>query len=57
VLDVIVDGNQLDDSHIFHQLREIRQTSLSKQSDFDIGLLTSLPRDDWASIREYMTCG
>ncbi|CAF0732251.1 unnamed protein product [Brachionus calyciflorus] len=51
-IDLIVNSQLINELDLFNQLRQIRQDSKRPQNeDIDIGLLTSLPRDEWSMVR------
>lgn len=55
VLDVIVNFTRLSDDDLYHQLRRILRQSEDEEKNYmtlnEIGILTSLPRDQWAQAR------
>ena len=55
-LEVVVNFTRLNEDQLFHQLKRIKKQAESDQNSTatrfgDIGLLTTLPRDEWAKAR------
>lgn len=53
---MIVDSQLINELDLFYQLKYIRQES-RKNQELQVGLLTSLPRDEWAAIRKNLSKG
>ncbi|RNA40414.1 choline O-acetyltransferase [Brachionus plicatilis] len=53
-IDLIVNSQLIDELDLFYQLKCIRQES-KKEQELKVGLLTSLPRNEWAEIRKNLT--
>lgn len=51
-VDLVVDSNLVSDLEIFQQLREIRRVSLNENPKQELGYLTTLPRFEWANVRQ-----
>ena len=49
---MVVDSNLVSDLEIFQQLREIRRVSLNENPKQELGYLTTLPRFEWANVRQ-----
>lgn len=56
VLDVIVNFTRLSDDQLFHQLKRIisqcEEERQKQEANSAVGVLTSLPRDEWARARQ-----
>ena len=57
-IDLVVNSHLINDLDLFHQLKQIRaESKLLQENRIDIGLLTSLPRDEWAKVWKNLTNG
>ena len=61
MLDVIVNFTRLSDDDLYHQLKRIIRQSEDEEKNYttlnEIGVLTSLPRDQWAQARTELIRG
>jgi hypothetical protein len=61
VLDVIVNFTRLSDDDLYHQLKRIIRQSEDEEKNYtilnEIGILTTLPRDQWAQARNELIRG